>query len=79
MSKPEIEGWSEYRKLILNELERLGEMVSAVDKKLDRLTTDELSKLKVELAMLKTKAAMLGAAAGTVPVIVDIVLQVLRK
>jgi len=45
-----IEGWTEYRRLILAELERLSNQVTRVETKLDDFRTDELHKLRQEFS-----------------------------
>lgn len=54
-----LEGWGEYKRLILKELERLNREVEHVG--------EELAAIRVEIAMLKVKASLWGAAAGAVP------------
>ena len=73
MSPPKNSGnnWSEYQKLVLAELERHGSLISEVDQKI----TD----LRVEIAMLKVKSGVWGAAAGLVSVMVFLVYQLLSK
>lgn len=74
----EVEGWGEYRKLILAELERLSRCVGDVDRKLDGFRSDEIGKLKLEIAALQLSVATLrttvdlksgvwGAIGGAVP------------
>ena len=73
MSPPKNSGnnWSEYQKLVLAELERHGSLISEVDQKI----TD----LRVEIAMLKVKSGVWGAAAGLVSVMVFLLYQLLSK
>ena len=73
MSPPKNSGnnWSEYQKLVLAELERHGSLISEVDQKI----TD----LRVEIAMLKGKSGVWGAAAGLVSVMVFLLYQLLSK
>lgn len=56
--------WFQYRRLILSELTRIGNAVAEVDAKIERLRSDEISKLKVDVAMLQVKAGMWGALSG---------------
>lgn len=62
-----LEGWGEYKKLVLQELERLARGIEVLNAKIEGFRNDDLSALKVEVAMLKVKAGMWGAAAGAVP------------
>ena len=73
MSPPNNSGnnWSEYQKLVLAELERHGSLISEVDQKI----TD----LRVEIAMLKVKSGVWGAAAGLISVMVFLLYQLLSK
>lgn len=75
----EMEGWSEYRKLVISELERLGRMIAVVDSKVDALNTSEISQLKVEVAMLKVRCAIIGAVFGTIPAIVMIFIHLSKR
>lgn len=67
----EVEGWAEYRKLVLSELERLRDDLVVSDKKFDLFRNDEVSRIKVELALLKQelkfRAGLWGAVAGLIP------------
>jgi hypothetical protein len=59
---PEIEGWLEYRKLILSELERVSRELRDLNEKVLEIHT--------EIAMLKVKSGLWGALAGAIPAIV---------
>lgn len=72
-TEPERDGgtdsWGEYRKLVIAELNRLNENIGAMTDKLEVFRTDrenEVTKIKVELAMLKVKTGIIGAAGGSV-------------
>jgi len=73
MSPPKNSGnnWSEYQKLVLAELERHGSLISDIDGK--------ISDIRVEIAMLKVKSGVWGAAAGLVSVLVFLLYQMLSK
>lgn len=60
-------GWAEYRKLVLNELERHEEILNDIRK--------EVLLMRSELVTLKVKVAVMGASAGAVPVIGYTLLQ----
>ena len=64
-------GWTQYQKLVLAELERLSESQKSV--------LDEVSKLKVEIAMLQVKSGVWGILGGLIPVLILILLDSLRK
>lgn len=59
------DNFGEYRRLILGELERLSDAMHACNAKIDALRADDISSMKVEIAMLKVKAGMVGALAGS--------------
>ncbi len=52
-------GWNEYQKLVLSEINRINEKVKIMDEK--------LIQIQVSIAMLKVKSGMWGALAGSVP------------
>ena len=63
-------GWSEYRRLVLHELEKHSSWMGEMDDKIDRLRTD--------ISTLKVKSGLWGAAAGIVPAAVAIVWMLVR-
>ena len=63
--------WSEYQKLVLAELERHGKLISEIDTK--------ISEIRIELAMLKVKSGIWGAAAGLISVLVFVLYQLMSK
>jgi hypothetical protein len=63
------EGWLEYRRLVLAELERLDEALHVLDEKLDRrdkAQTEKMAQVGIDLLTLKIKASVYGAIAGAV-------------
>ena len=54
-------GWNEYQKLVLTELERLDDRANNMER--------ELNRIKVDLAMLNLKSGIWGFAAGALPAI----------
>lgn len=71
----EVDGWGEYRRLILSELERLSRCVSE--------QTAEIGALRTEIATLKTefraKAGLWGAITGGIPALIGAVLWLLSR
>lgn len=71
--------WEEYRRLVVSELERIDAAMRELDRKLDDalfVRDKGMSELRVEVAILKTKATIFGAIAGTAA---TVLLQVLMK
>ena len=62
----EPESWSEYRRLILQALERLDGEIRGLNGKIDAFRADDIATIKVEVAMLKVKAGMWGAIMGLI-------------
>ncbi len=58
--------WSEYRRFVLQELERINKVISQMSDKVERLRIEDLSSLKTELALLKFQAGLWGAGGGMV-------------
>ena len=59
--------WREYRRMILSALERLEGQMSILSAKIDMhddIRSKEISDLRVEVGMLKTKVAIYGIAAS---------------
>lgn len=63
---PRLDTWLEYRQLILTSIETLNAAILQVNTKLDLLRHDDISKLKVEVAMLQVRASIFGGLAGAV-------------
>ena len=55
-------GWSAYERLVMDKLETLEERVDGLDEK--------LTLIRIDVAQLKVKAGIWGAAAGMIPAIV---------
>lgn len=81
--------WTEYRRLVITELERIDRGMVALSAKMDVTSTtlstkidltiaerdNRITDLKVAVAMLQVKAGMIGAASGFV---VSILIMLLR-
>ena len=57
-------GWEEWRKFVLNELKRLSTCYETLDEK--------MTKMMVEIGMLKVKAGVWGGLAGLISVAVAV-------
>lgn len=73
MDAPRINGWSQYEKLVLHELDRLTKCAESTDKKLQEIK-DLVDDNRVKVAKL---SAVFGFIAGAIPVGVAILLNVL--
>lgn len=65
-STMEAESWVEYRRLILQALERMDSEIGKVNGKIDQFRAEDIASLKVEVAMLKVRAGMWGAVSGLI-------------
>lgn len=57
-------GWNEWSKYVLKELERLADCYDALDQK--------LNKIDKEIVRLKVKSGIWGALAGAIPVVIGL-------
>lgn len=55
---------AEFKERVLGSLKDIKDEVATVDRKLDDLKDTEISKIKVEIGMLKVKAGFWGLAGG---------------
>lgn len=75
-------GWTQYQKLVLAELERNAEGIKELNEKKDerlREMNAQFGEIKIQIAMLKVKAGIWGLMAGMIPVIIALAIQVLKK
>lgn len=71
MAEPGGNGWNEYKRLVMSQLEELNFRFDRIDEKLDRINT--------KVVVLETKAIFLGALAGlVVGAVVQIVVTILK-
>jgi hypothetical protein len=56
----------EYRRLILASIENLNASVAKLDLKIDALRQNDISDLKVQVAMLQVRASVFGGVAGAI-------------
>jgi hypothetical protein len=73
-------GWNEWEKKVLSDLQRLTDGQEKTNDKLDDFITDDFSKfraeVRTEIALLKMKAGVWGAAAGVIPTVAAILLAI---
>lgn len=69
MPTPSPNGWNEWSKYVLKELERLNACYEKIDSRLD-IVQDEITKLKI-------KAGIWGLVAGAVPVAIVLAIKLL--
>lgn len=58
----DVEGWNQNRKLVLAELSRVARAVESLDLKVG----GEMTNMKVELATMKVKVAIIAIGAGAI-------------
>lgn len=64
--------WAEYSRLVLNELERHEEALEKLTQQLVDLAADvnsKFGKTQTEIALLKLRSGLWGAAAGAIPAV----------
>lgn len=66
-------GWNSYQKLVLSQLAEHSESLGSLNRELKELRTMDIPTLQVEIAMLKIKAGLWGAAAGAIPSVAALV------
>jgi hypothetical protein len=63
-------GWSEYEKLVLNELERHNNLIEGI--------REDVSDIRSEIAMLKVKSGLWGMLGATIPLAIAIGLKLIQ-
>ena len=66
-------GWSEWSKHVLKELERLSKCYESLDTRFDKLFTE----FHVFKTVMQVKAGLLGLLAGAIPVAIAIIVKYL--
>ena len=64
-------GWREWSKYVLKEMERLNTCYKSIDEKQRQIA--------IEIAMLKVKAGVWGAIGGAIPILITLGVLVLKK
>lgn len=64
-------GWGEWSKFVLKELERLNTCIGHID--------EEMKRVSVEIAMLKVKSGVWGLIGGCIPIVISLVYFWLKK
>lgn len=80
---PDPDGWLEYRQLILAELTRLNGGIQGLTDKFDTARTlrdAEIVAMRVDIAMLKVRAGIVGAIGGSLggAVIAALVIKLMK-
>ena len=63
-------GWSEYEKLVLNELERHNNLIEGIRK--------DVSDIRSEIAMLKVKSGLWGMLGAAIPLALTVALKLIQ-
>lgn len=72
------DSWTEYRKLVVQELERLDHSISQLSTKIDEFMRGDISKIKIDIAMLQVKAGVWGVLGGVLTVLAAVLLSKFR-
>jgi len=64
-------GWTEWSKYVLKELERLNTCYDSLNEKMNKISND--------IMMLKVKSGVWGAIAGLIPVVIALILWTLSQ
>jgi len=70
--------WAEWSKFVLMEIKRINSQLSELDAKVDQLKNEQISQLKVEIAMLKIKASVWGLMGGAIPVVILVARELIK-
>jgi len=77
---PDAQGdWGEYRRLILQELQRLHDGIGEVKSQISALHSSEIASIKAQIAVLQFKSGVWGFLAGAVPSAVAVIYMLMRK
>jgi hypothetical protein len=72
------DNWQTWSKFVLTDLERLRAQIAELDTKFDSLKDDQISKLKIEIAMLKVKSGVWGSIGGLIPVVIFFAVEIFK-
>ena len=75
----ELDSWSEYRRLVLTQLEGLHSDLRAIHSKIDEVRERDIHALWLEMNTLKVKAGVWGVIAGSIPMLVSLILNLYSK
>lgn len=83
---PHQNGWNEWSRHVLAELQRLHGTIENLEDKIEILKddftknfNDELRKIQVDIAMLQVKSGIWGLLGGLIPVLIYLVLEVSKR
>jgi hypothetical protein len=76
---PPSNGWSEWSKHVLAELERFNGELQTLNEKIEDLKSEELRKVYIEIATLKVKSSVWGGVAGLIAALIVLVLAYIER
>lgn len=74
----ERNGWSGYQRLVLGRLDQLDKKVEQLGDDIHAMQREDINSLKIEVAMLKVKAGIWGAAAGLLPAALFVGFEIMK-
>jgi hypothetical protein len=63
---PANNGFTEYKRLILDTQERLDRSIAQLNKRIESILIDDLSQIKTDVTLLKYKAGLWGSVSGSI-------------
>ena len=82
MAQDDYESWPAYRKLVLSEIADTKKAVQKLIEKQDKLLAENqamIKELAINIAMLQVKSGVWGAIGGTIPIIVFLAIEYLKR
>lgn len=70
--------WVEYRRLVIAELERTNRLISELNSKIDDIRANDISQIRIEVAMLQVKAGVWGGLGGLIAGVGAVLLAIVR-
>lgn len=67
--------WGEYRRLVLQELERINSGLDAANESINKLRREDIAQIKTDIAILQLKAGAWGGLAGVIVTVGAILLR----
>jgi len=74
----ESDSWREWGTYVLKEMKRLNTQIESLDNKVTSIKDQQISQLKIEIAMLKVKSGVWGLIGGLIPIVIVVALELAK-